>query len=66
MFDSMDLGTELESLRRSIAMLNPRTPRVIDRLDREEAMALLAELQDVDRQLRTLKTGLRRLLEDGS
>jgi hypothetical protein len=61
----MDRSHELESLRRSFAMLNPRTPRVIDHLDREEAMALLAELQEVDRRLRALREGLRWLLEDG-
>jgi hypothetical protein len=40
----MDRLSELESMRRSVATLNPRTTRV---LDREEAMALLLELQDV-------------------
>ncbi len=47
-------------MRRSIAMLNPRAAA----LDREEAMALLAELQEVERQLGALRSGLRRLLED--
>jgi predicted nucleic acid-binding Zn-ribbon protein len=57
----MDRLSELESMRRSIAMLNPRTARV---LDREEAMALLQELQDVERRLWTLRRELRRLLAD--
>ncbi len=57
----MDRFSELESMRRSIAMLNPRASA----LDREEAMALLQELQDVDRRLRTLRDGLRRLLDEG-
>ena len=59
MFPSMDRLAELESMRRSIPMLNPRASA----LDREEAMALLGELQDVERRLRTLREGLRRLLD---
>jgi predicted nucleic acid-binding Zn-ribbon protein len=58
----MDRLSELESMRRSIAMLNPRTARV---LDREEAMALLQELQDVQRRLWTLRHELRKLLDEG-
>jgi hypothetical protein len=61
MFPFMDRLSELESMRRSIAMLNPRTSA----LDREEAMALLGELQDVERKLLTLRRELRRLLDDG-
>jgi len=60
MFPDMDRSSELESMRRSIAMLNPRAAA----LDREEAMALLAELQEVGRRLGALRSGLRRLLED--
>jgi len=56
----MDRLSELESMRRSIAMLNPRASA----LDREEAMALLRELQDVERRLRCLRDGLKRLLDD--
>jgi hypothetical protein len=56
----VDRLSELESMRRSIAMLNPRASA----LDREEAMALLAELQEMERRLRTLRGGLHRLLED--
>jgi hypothetical protein len=53
-FPSMDRLYELESMRCSIAMLNPRASA----LDREEAMALLQELQDVERKLRDLRNGL--------
>jgi predicted nucleic acid-binding Zn-ribbon protein len=59
----MDRLSELESMRRSIAMLNPRTARV---LDREEAMALLQELQDVQRRLWTLRHELRKLLDESA
>jgi len=51
---------ELESLRRSLAMLRPGAPA----LDREEAMRLVRELQDFERQARTLREGLVRLLEE--
>jgi predicted nucleic acid-binding Zn-ribbon protein len=61
MFPSMDHFSELESMRRSIAMLNPCTARV---LDREEAMALLQELQDVQRRLWSLRHELRKLLDE--
>jgi hypothetical protein len=54
--------SELESLRRSIAMLNPRTP---DALSREEAMEILRAAQDVERELWMLREGLKRLLADG-
>jgi len=60
MFPSMDRLSELESMRRSIAMLNPRASA----LDREEAMALLRELQDVAYRLKTLRDGLQGLLDD--
>jgi vacuolar-type H+-ATPase subunit D/Vma8 len=49
---------ELETLRRSLAMLRPGAPA----LDREEAMRLVRELQDLERQLRTLRRGLQDLL----
>jgi len=57
----MDRLSELESMRRSIAMLNPRESA----LDREEAMALLRELQDVERRLVALREGLKELLDEG-
>ena len=50
----MERRYELESLRRSLAMLRPGAPA----LDREEAMRLVRELQDLERQLRTLREGL--------
>jgi hypothetical protein len=56
----MDRLSELESLRRSIAMANPRSPA----LDREDAIALLSELQDVQRRLCRLKYELQRLVDD--
>ena len=60
MFPFMDRSSELESIRRSIAMLNPRAAAS----DREEAMALLAELQEVQRRLGALRSGLRSLLKE--
>jgi vacuolar-type H+-ATPase subunit D/Vma8 len=51
---------ELETLRRSLAMLRPGAPA----LDREEAMRLVRELQDLERQLRTLRRGLQELLSE--
>lgn len=56
----MDRSSELESWRRSIAMANPRSPA----LDREEAMKLLAELQEAERRLRRLRDALRQLLDE--
>jgi hypothetical protein len=60
MFGFMDRLYELESMRRSIAMLQPG----VKALSREEAMRLIAELQDVERRLRRLKTGLLRLVDE--
>lgn len=37
-----------------------------DHLDREDAMALLRALQDVYRQLRRLRAGIRRLLDEAA
>jgi vacuolar-type H+-ATPase subunit D/Vma8 len=54
----MERRYELETLRRSLAMLRPGAPA----LDREEAMRLVRELQDFERQLRTLRRGLQELL----
>ena len=54
----MERRYELESLRRSLAMLRPGAPA----LDREDAMQLVRELQDFERQLRTLREGLQALL----
>jgi hypothetical protein len=56
----MERQFELESLRRSLAMLRPGAPA----LDREEAMRLVRELQTLERQLRAMREGLVRLLAD--
>jgi vacuolar-type H+-ATPase subunit D/Vma8 len=56
----MERRYELETLRRSLAMLRPGAPA----LDREEAMRLVRELQDLERQLRTLRRGLQDLLSE--
>ena len=60
MFVAMERQYELESLRRSLAMLRPGAPA----LDREEAMQLVRELQDLEEQLRALRVGLQRLLAE--
>ena len=52
----MDRYHELEDLRRSLAMLPPGTKAP---LDREQAMGLLAELQQVEGRLRSLRDALR-------
>ncbi len=56
----MERQFELESLRRSLAMLRPGAPA----LDREEAMQLVRELQALERQVRTMREGLVRLLAE--
>lgn len=56
----MERRYELETLRRSLAMLRPGAPA----LDREEAMRLVRELQNLERQLRTLRRGLQDLLSE--
>jgi hypothetical protein len=60
MFVSMDRQFELENLRRSIAMLRVGAPA----LDREAAMALVRELQALEGQIRRLRDGMQRLLDD--
>jgi hypothetical protein len=45
---------KLESVRRSLAMLPAQTAS----LDREEAIRLLAELQEMDKRMRQLREGL--------
>lgn len=54
---------DLERQRRSMAMLTPGQPAG---LSREDAVELLAELQQARRRLDQLEDGLRRLLEDRS
>lgn len=51
---------ELENLRRSLALLTPGVPA----LDREQAIRLLEELQDVQGRLDVLKLRLRRLADE--
>jgi hypothetical protein len=55
--------SELEYLRRSLAMLPPQAPAG---LSREDAMRLLAELQEMDQRLRGLRERLMALLERAS
>jgi hypothetical protein len=55
MFDCMDRLHQLEQMRRSIAMLEPGTKAD---LSREEAMRLIAELQDLERRMRGLREAL--------
>ena len=56
----MERRYELETLRRSLAMLRPGAPA----LDREEAIRHVRELQDYERQLRSLRLGLQQLHAD--
>ena len=60
MFVAMERQYELENLRRSIAMLRVGAPA----LDREEAMVLVRELQDLECQTRRLRDGMQRLLDE--
>jgi hypothetical protein len=55
-------SSEIENLRRSVAMLPPQAAG----LSREEAMRLLAELQAMDQRLRNVQEGLTALLERAS
>jgi vacuolar-type H+-ATPase subunit D/Vma8 len=56
----MERQYELESLRRSIAMLRVGAPA----LDREAAMVLVRELQALESEIRRLRDGIQRLLDD--
>jgi vacuolar-type H+-ATPase subunit D/Vma8 len=56
----MERQHELESLRRSIAMLTVGAPA----LNRERAMRLIVELQEAEERLRRLRDGLVKLLTD--
>jgi hypothetical protein len=58
----MERQFELESLRRSLAMLRPGAQA----LDREEALKLVRELQGLERQIRSMREGLKALLEDSA
>ena len=59
-FPSVDRLHELERMRRSIAMLQPKPMA----LSREDAMKLIAELQDLERRMRDLRQALRAVLDD--
>jgi hypothetical protein len=56
----MDRLHELERMRRSIAMLQPSTMA----LDREEAMRLISEIQDLERRMGALREALTGVLEN--
>ena len=56
----VDRRYELENMRRSIVMLPSGTAG----LSREEAIAELAELADVQARLERLRDGLRRLVDE--
>ena len=60
MFWSVDRLHQLEQMRRSIAMLQPGTKAD---LSREDAMRLIAELQDVERRMRALREALTGVLD---
>lgn len=53
---------ELERMRRSVAMLSPGQPG----LDRDDALAVLAQLQGVQRELDRLEDGFRELIDGGT
>lgn len=57
---AVDRLHELESMRRSIAMLQPEAMA----LDRESAMRLISELPDVERRMRALRDALTGVLAD--
>jgi ubiquinone biosynthesis protein UbiJ len=57
----MERRYEIETLRRSLAMLTPQQMA----LNREKAIALVEELQDVQRRLEALRAELRRLADEG-
>jgi hypothetical protein len=57
----VDRRHELENLRRSLAMLAPGT---VASMSREEAMALVSELAQVQERLEHLHAELRRLVDE--
>jgi hypothetical protein len=59
MFVTVDRYSELENLRRSLAMLPPNTPAG---MSREEAMSLITELQGAEGRLKRLKDDLQRVI----
>ena len=61
MFDLVDRAYELENWRRSIVMLPPGSQA----LNREEAVALIAELQEAEGRLRVVRDALGQVMADG-
>jgi hypothetical protein len=61
MFATVERLYELESLRRSLAMLAPQAPAG---LSREDAIRLIGEVQDAQRRLKKLVDGIQRLLNE--
>jgi predicted nucleic acid-binding Zn-ribbon protein len=59
----VDRRYEIESLRRSLAMLQPGA---MAGLRREEAMDLIEEVQGLQSRLEQLRMELRRLAEEGT
>jgi hypothetical protein len=57
---AMDRRHELENIRRSIALL---TTGAAPRLDREDALSLLAELTELTARMEHLRQGVRRLVD---
>jgi vacuolar-type H+-ATPase subunit D/Vma8 len=56
----MERQYELESLRRSLVMLRVGAPS----LDQEAAIVLVREIQELERQIRRLRDGMQRLLDE--
>ena len=62
MSTTVDRSSELENLRRSLAMLRPGAPA--SSLSREEAIRLITEVADLQARLERLRVGLRTLVEE--
>jgi len=60
MFDSVERRYELESLRRSFVMLQPEARPLV----RDQAVALVEELAELQERIRRMTDGLRRLLAE--
>ena len=59
--ESVDRRSELENLRRSLAMLNPGATAS---LSREEATRLISEVAELQARLDRLHVGLRQLVDE--
>ena len=60
MFVAVDRRPQLEDLRRSLAMLEPRSTVA---LHREDYMSLIGEVQELRRQVDALQRGLAKVVE---